>query len=769
MANQDINVIPLHRQAGKELSSLPGLHIANPPKRAARGRDLDQLLLLLSFNERAFSDERLAELMARLESVYYEKPGSTTSAMRELIEELNGLILNLNQRHAGNRPEVIGSISVVVVRGDHLFLAQSGSGHMFVIMPRKVEYLHDEQAAGRGLGSEANAPIFFAQMPLAEGYKLLLTAELPDSWNADTFKKSHNQPLHSAQRFFLEDAGEEVQGLLAEYVSGSGKVTMLRAPGEISLEKPAAGRLSQPVTPARQPHAERPHQEPVAQAEDAAAVAAKPGRPRQAQRTPPPVETPRPQKPHKKPLAETAVADHPPFEELAQEKQPSRTARQAKEAAAAVGPALLNILQRGRTLWSAFLRGMKKLFQRLLPGEEMLKIPTSYMAFIAVAVPLVVVTIAALVYAQVGRNQQFELYYSQAQSLAQMAAAETDVAASRQNWQAALEQLDLAEGYLVTPESEALRAQTLAALDQLDNISRLEFKPAIAGTLAGSIKIRRMIATGREIYMLDIASDSVIRAKLTGTSYEMDPQFRCGAGPYGSLIVQGLVDIDLLPENPDGASLIALDQNGNLLYCFPEAAPSAVSLTPPDSNWGKPIAMTLENDRLYILDEQLNMVWFYNASEEGDYQFRDAPFFFFADEVPNMKDTIDFAIDNEQLYLLYLNGQTTTCTYSALKAAPTSCTVPTMYNDSRPGRQPGVVIEDAIFYQIQHSQPPEPSLFYLDPVSRSIYHFSLKLYLTNQYRPQPGLEEGLATAFAVSPTRAVFIALDNKVYMAYLP
>ena len=373
-----------------------------------------------------------------------------------------------------------------------------------------------------------------------------------------------------------------------------------------------------------------------------------------------------------------------------------------------MAPALLSGLKRVQSFGLGVLRGVKKLLQRMVPGDELIKIPTGTMAFIAVAVPLLVVTVAALVYAQVGRNQQYENLFSQAQMLASAAAAEPDIEVKRQNWQEAIGLIDQATEFLITDEAENLRKQAVSSLDAIDNVTRLNFEQAISGSLAPSIKIRNMAATSRDLYMLDIDSDSVLRAWLAGTRYEMDPEFRCGAGQYGAIIVQELVDIALLPDNPDDALLVAMDRGGNLLYCYEDKPPVAITLTPPDSYWGNPIAITVENGQLYVLDEQLNMIWFFEPGDEN-YQFRDAPKFFFTEEVPDMTDTIDFAIDQELLYLLYLSGETTTCTYTGLAEAPTSCTAPTLYSDPRPGRESGATIGGAIFYQLQHTQPPEPS------------------------------------------------------------
>lgn len=771
MSNIDLNIIPLHRQAAKNLDSLPGLYAANPSRKTSRSRRSDQLVLLLSFNVPAFSDNRLAELLTRLESMYYEKTGSTTSAMRELIEDLNNLILNLNLRYAGNRPQVTGSIGVIVVRSGHLFLAQTGPGHFFALLPGKVDYLHDEKITSRGLGISRTPQVYYAQMPLNPGNKILFSTSLPESWDANTFTQAYTNPLIKAQQRFLEDSGEELKGFMIEVIEGS---------GDINLIQPAlVEKQPQPTPPT--PVAQTPPATETMDEEENEQPASKPQprletqKPRQAvprsEQTgraslPPQQLEHLPESSGMEPFVSTDAEE--PITEYIRDEEASGKPQKQRRTRPSLTPALLNGLKRIQAVGQGALRGLKNLLKRMMPGDELIKIPTSYMAFMAVAVPLLVVTVAALVYAQVGRNQQYNAYFSQAETLASAAAAETNADAQRTAWQNTIVMVEKAQEYLITDEAESLHKQAVSALDALDNITRLELQPAISGALANSVRIRQIVATSRDAYMLDIQSDSVLRAWLAGTRYEMDSDFRCGAGQYGSIIVQDLIDIALLPENPDDAVLVAMDKAGNLLYCYEDKLPVAISLIPPDSFWGKPIGITVENDRLYVLDEQLNMVWFYESTD-NNYQFREAPYFFFTEEVPNMTDTIDFAIDKEQLYLLYLNGQTTTCTYTGLEEAPTTCTSPTIYNDTRPGRQSGPTVRDAVFYQIQHTQRPEPSLYYLDPKDQSIYQFSLKLNLVQQYRPDIDLGDKFITAFAVSPTKAIFLALENEVYLAYLP
>jgi hypothetical protein len=420
-----------------------------------------------------------------------------------------------------------------------------------------------------------------------------------------------------------------------------------------------------------------------------------------------------------------------------------------------------------RDLASRASRALGNLFTNMLPSEDMLNIPGWVMGFIAVIVPLVVVLIAVIVYTNIGRDRLYESYLEQAQAAAVEAQALGTGLDSRAAWEQALYLLDYTEQYEITPETSSLRLQAQKVLDDLDGIVRLNFKPGVSGILSPAIEIRKMVATATDLYMLDINSGSVLRAWLTGTGYEMDPTFRCGPGSYGAFIVGPLVDITTLSKfNPEDATIIAMDANGNLLYCIPGEAPLAVQLVPPDVLWGNPIGITLDEGDLYVLDPKTNAVWLYQGVDES---FPDPPRFFFDAAVPPLETAIDIAVNASDLYILHSDGHTTHCVFSSNAAAQTNCEDPVVFNDPRPGYDSGALIEGARFYQVQRTLPPEPSVFYLDPITRSVYHFSLQLRLTAQYRAMDEFPEGLATAFTVSPNRIVFIALDNQLYASPLP
>ena len=116
-----------------------------------------------------------------------------------------------------------------------------------------------------------------------------------------------------------------------------------------------------------------------------------------------------------------------------------------------------------------------------------------------------------------------------------------------------------------------------------------------------------------------------------------------------------------------------------------------------------------------------------------------------------------------------LAGQVALCSFSDDLEDPTTCEDPLDYTDTRPGRSSGDTLEGAHFLQLQVTEPPEPSVFMVDPIAQSVYQFSLRLNLVRQYRSSSELPAEVATAFAVSPNRALFLAFDDLIHIGFLP
>jgi hypothetical protein len=406
------------------------------------------------------------------------------------------------------------------------------------------------------------------------------------------------------------------------------------------------------------------------------------------------------------------------------------------------------------------------LARQVLPDQGIFTLPAGTMAFIAILVPLVVVSASAIVYFQRGRAAQFEAYFSRAQAAAAVAASKSEPQELRLAWQTVLEELDRAEGYRVTTASRELRQQAYAALDQLEWVTRLPFSPAIVGGLPEVFQVKRLVAVDDDLYALDASTGNVLRFVFTNQGYQNDPTFECGPGPYAGFIVGALVDIAAAPRgDQSGAAIVGVDKNHILVRCIPGQPPQPAQLRAPDIAWGEPRRITVDDPDLYLLDPQARAVWVYRRMEIDN-----APRLFFDLEFPNLDDVVDLAAYQNDLFLLHANGQVTKCTYSSLQTAPTRCEEPAVFTDPRPGRQNGPVIEGASFSEIKFSPPPEPSLYLLDPFTKGINLFSVRLSYAQQYRPAEPLPDQPASAFAVNKTnRTVFLAIGNQVYYAALP
>ncbi len=419
-------------------------------------------------------------------------------------------------------------------------------------------------------------------------------------------------------------------------------------------------------------------------------------------------------------------------------------------------------------------QGTQKFLPNLVPDSNPdSEISGSSMALFAIVIPVIIVAIAATVYIHYGRTAQYRQNYEMAVAQAAQARGLTNPTDVRRAWDSTIYYLDLAEKNQTTPDSTNLRQEAQTALDNLDGILRLDFRPAIVGGLSRSVQISHMAATDTDLYMLDASRGTIIRAFLSGQNYEVDTSFQCNPGQYGTVTVEALVDLEALPmANVYNARVVAMDGKGNLLYCG-LADPTAVALVPPQLGWRSISAFALDTDgkNLYVLDPTSSAVWQYSGSLG---QFPDLPVLFFGEQVPqNMNTAIDIAANASDLYILFQDGHVTACPETVYDVAPMHCADPATFVDTRPERQPGPKINDAIFSQMTFASAPDPSLYLLEPLTRAIYRFSPRsdsLELRGQFRASMEqnntLFSGEATSMTISPNRYAFFSIGNQVYFA---
>ena len=726
----DLLIAPIARHQGTD-TNLPGFSTAMPPRRSGRGRGRDRLVMHISTQGNApLSEKSYSRLLDTLTNTYFKTPGSSITAMRAVADSLNESFFRRNQRIASRGIRSMGVLSLAVVRAERIYLAQCGPTHAILLRANGVQRFSTPESSG-GLGVSRATPIQYHQAEIAPGDLLILSPRPPAAWLQDEMRALHGQPLEQICPRLLASAGDEVQAVLMQIVPGNGGLEVVRCVGQGSSPQ---GMSAVSETLEAAPIAEIQPPAPVR----GSAVEAE-SRPRAAE--PPP--TPAPSKAEK--------SDPPP--------KPKRPA--------VILPAVKTLINKLGGLLARFFRVLRTLLRRLMPDENSLDISPSLMLFIAVAVPLIIVTVASVIYFREGRARLHQEQLTQAKIAAEHALQVEDPLEKRTAWEQVIVELNEAETYGRSDESQQLRQYAYTVLDEMDKTERLAYQPMLAESLPPDTEIIKMVIAGEnDLYLLDGKNGNVLRATLSADKYTIDPDFVCGPIPM-PFVVGPLIDIAPLPlGEEDGATVMGMDANGMLLRCVPgeDKAPNIKTPTPPDIQWGQPRAFELSNGNTYILDPGTNAVWIYWGIEG----YQEVPTYYFGNDIPPLQDVLDMAVSNGDLYLLHDDGKMTQCFYRSYTDSPTICDDPVLFDDDRVGYADDQIMQDTHFQQLQYMPPPDPSIYLFDPDDEAIYWFSMQLKYNRQYRPETPLP-GDPSAFVVGRDRRVFIASGNQVYMAVIP
>jgi hypothetical protein len=755
----DLLILPLARTGGQEQPGARGLYVSTPPRKSARFRGRDRLALHLALDGNApLPAEQINQILGNLAKSYYSTSGTVTTALRKTGESLNQFLLDRNLRNSSTGRQSVGYLTQIVLRDTRLSIAQSGLSHAYILSASGATHVHDLHLAGNGLGLSRTTSIRFSQVDLQPNDAIIITLQPPASWTLDKMDDLRGQGPESLRRKLLASAGSELEAFMLHAHPGSGELRLLRP---VRQPRPVPTSPASQMTPdadhekAETPETQLDDRSPIREGILSAKIA-------QESATSQPA-----------PNVDLSAAGEPPPEipiavTTAQGTTSAGTVPPSTKQAQPSSPESgIDSTSRG-LLNSLFLFIAKTItsLKSILPDSGIFTLPPATMAFTAIAVPLIIVAVAVVVYYQRGRDAQYDIHFSQAQETAQVAEVQTDPREQRIAWNSTLLHLDNAEYYQTTEDSKALRLQAQGVVDTLDVINRLDFRPLITDQLDETAEIIRLVATDDGLYMLNATGGLVERAISTNEGFRLDTTFQCGPGPSGGYIIDPIVDIAPMPAGNDlRATILAIDANGNLLRCIPGDTPLASPMEPPDINWGTPRAIKVNNGDLYVLDPQINAVWIYRGMDVSQ-----SPRQFFDQQIPPMGDVIDMDISQNDLYLLHEDGHLTTCVYSALATSPTRCEEPAIYTDPRTGRQSGPFIEDAFFSEIYFSPPPEPTIYLLDPNSQSIYRFSVKLTFDRQHRSQDPLPNAPASAFTIDRnSHTIYMAIGDEVYFAPLP
>ncbi len=678
----------------------PGTLAQTAPRRAARGRQEDFFFINLELaGSSAGSPGHLDHLASLAAEAYYFTPGSVTSAMREAIAVVNDQVIDANQGE-DQQVNLQGNLLCAVLRGRDLYIGQSGRGQAVLVRPGNVNRMTSDEAAQRPLGISLTPHIRYHHLEIQASDVLVMTASSSEVWSDGTLAGLSPLDLEKAVDRLVAASGQDLTGVLARIV----------------------------------PHGSAGLQ-PVFSGSDPTITTAAPTQGARAFRSTVGMRQPR-NLSALQPLLETTRS--------AMTNLGRRLLTLASSLIARVAPGLSEPLQ------------PDALSRRILIGT-------------AILVPLIIVAIASILYFGKGRSDQFQAYLDQALIAAARAQTRTSAQEARPDWEEAQRMLELAGNYGSSPGSEELGTQVQGALDEINLVQRVEFQPVVRGGFGTDAEITALAASTTDLFVLD-ASKPIIRHAWGAPErgFEIDSTFDClsPSNPFPDLGQP----VDIVMQPAPGAlgaeGIVAVDSDGTLLYCAPDRQPAVSQLTAPDLGWGRIQAIDVFAESLYVLDPVLNAVWIYEAA--GGF-FSGTPQLYFVEEVRDLKGAVDLALAQDELVILYADGRLDRCqrTLGARQDDGTrrirvECDAEPYFQDERPGFEPTAQIPGAIPVEMAYSSPPEPALYFLDLLSNSVFHFSLRLVYQGQLVPLEPFETEIS-AMTLGPPNDIYLAVGSQV------
>jgi hypothetical protein len=804
------------------------------PRKAARGREKDQLLLVLHMQSKnPIPENELAFLLELAHRQYFGTPRSATAAARAAIDAVNDHLRQRNQakEHAGGL--VQGQLTCLVLREDELYVTHAGLGSNWGKIAKQIENFSPNRQFRRALGSSAHPEVhYFHCKPQAQDGVLIV----PANSQIDPQTLLHlpqNNPSAVLQQLARLRQGQDPL-IWVQILPANSALELESAPQltPTSPEKLAPLATPEIATPERdlaksqdlQAVLERVRNAAITESQRISATTNQPldaktlpvleddelwDAPRetpfelqekygkQAVIDPSPLpdpsystvryqerENPRRENPRRENpppaqplpvyppnLAETpdaravppTTADFPADEAAfaqdfanagdstsASEASAQSLNRQSlKERRAAQYNRQWSVRLRNWFLHLPLLRwrnniahqlekiggvlrfGGKNWAERLSPNGDANYPPNQERILLAAAilVPLVVVFLAFSIYQRYGIDQQYNAQVAEALRSKETALSYfNDPVQQRAHWAAALEQIESAASLRELGETaQTLRQDARMALDQLDQIERLQTNAVAVGELPSNADFGKIFVHQNDLYVLDKTSNQIFRLLFTADGWKRDKLFSCGPGPVGDYTLATIVDFVYFPNTIENnrTLLLALDGRGNGIFCDPESETPTIarSLLQPNGGLSSDLDLAIFGETLYVLDRQMGEL--YTISREG-VSFSADYGLYFTDNKPDLTHAQQMAIADGTLFLLLEDQVILRCS-RALGSA--KC-------DSISLLSPNSLTADKMELPLEmiYRQPPEPALLIGDTNSGAIHLYSLSLLHQKQYR-----------------------------------
>jgi hypothetical protein len=755
----NLNILPIFQQAGKTVSALPGLYVASPPRRSPRRRSQEQLILHLNIVGNApLSETAQQQLLAKLAEVYFQSDGSTTSALRNVTDVLNKYLLDRNYRASSRGLKGVGYLTQVVLREDRIVNAQCGPSYIYVITPGQVEDLFDPELSGSGLGVGKTFKVRYHQEYIQKNQMMIITPQPPESWTANVLKNLPRMKLSALLQRLLHKVEENFEAVLLFPVDGNGEVKVLQPNWELgvgSIELPGLDLAPEPEVKIEPEQIQKQTADPFQVKEDTVSDTYPVSHPEEEI-----PEIDMPEIHRKKPREQTGLSTR-----LASELNPVLETITTSKAWSVISGATSFL---GNGLGNVWKWGLA-LVGRMLPDEQILDLPSWTLSLIAILVPLIMVVFGSFFYINRGRNHLYQTHYTEAQALLVLAETQVDPVDYYGSIVSAFNEIQSARSYQQTDEVEELYQSIRLELDLLDRINRLDYQPLFSRGLGVDVTISRIVVTPwNDLYMLNEDQGTVIWAQSNPDGYQIVDEFNCGP-IEGHITVGPLVDIVPLPTSQeDQATILGIDENHTMIFCYADMSETPVIFEDISYTLGrgpvKAISMASSTPyNLYILDSEKRAIWIEYQSQN----YHEGSEYFGAVDSPEMADALELVTSGSELYILHMDGYITKCVTERPDSNPV-CTTPFEYTDPREGHESGPFITGANFNSFTIKGSPGMAVYMLDFEEQALYRFSTQLELQEQFRPLEGIIDKPATAFTITMSDRVFLAVDDQVYTAQL-
>lgn len=744
--------------------------------RSHRHRKGDMLVVLLDLPPSV--PVEIHEILQKAGKRFFETPGTVTNAIQTAAAEINAALLDFNQ-NCEDDEITSATANLVVYHNGSIFIGQAGLTYTLVLDDEAIRHFSNLDTNERGLGAARRFYLNFKQTSVKAGNIIILANTLPAIWNEEQLAGITRAGMDVVKERLLDHAMEDVRAMVIKCREGKGII--VEEQWEDALihpeEQRSAATISQsqkmiihPAMTEEQDQSNPYNRDPKEISEhapsDGLGYKVEPLFPSGG----PPTK------------AGDMIIQAGQTEKIAPSKktEPSQRLKKQNSPGRMVRKRMITILTALKDgIRNLFLKIDKRLSPEAIPLEG--GTSTNIMSFVVIAIPILLIAISMLVYIYSGRREQHQTYLEEAQTYISMAASLEEPGQQREYWSKAYETVLKAIDFGDSDLADSLLAQTQSIIDDMDLVTRLDFRPATTSQFSSDVSLSKIKSNESGVYLLDDSSGKIFHiTKDSKGFYEVDANFQCTPGTYGVVSMGKIVDFVMLPTNTRGYELLAIDADGNLLYCQPGEDPDEGSIIPPSDEWGRIAAIGLDEYTLYVVDSETDRIWSYAGRDfeiaaMAGIVFSSHPADYLGTEEVDLGGALDVIANKEDLFVLHQDSHMTTCQYNPYREGnATECQDPTPYGDSRIGYEKNpLVYFDAQFRVIQETLYPNSAFYILDTAQKAIMQFSYQLNLERLIKPQPSKTYPLPgtgmSGTGITSEKELFLAFGNQLYIANLP